>query len=193
MEYRTKLMNKYFNNEKVKSVNEVQEIMAKDTEKALLRAKSILCIENEKVSKPLIIVSPNFTKKVKIRYRIYETNNLVKVDIDYALLTTIFLSDKRLFYHQTALSYLDGSIESDSTGEISLLDIINIETVLLFDNEKKPITSNLILRLDLINGSKIEFTLRNHFSYESKNELELLTEDEHYIIEIIKNYVRNKK
>lgn len=195
MKKRIKVMKKYFN-KKSGLVNEkIKQFFQEIDNNNQLRANKLLGIEDENVSKPLIITTPNLSKASNLKYRIADLgNNKFDVQYNHAIINTIYFGETTIFYHQSAVNFLSGKIEEDFTGEVSLYDIVQVQTSLAFDskNEEQKVTE-LSLYLNLIDGDQIVFPLRRHFVIDGYDYPEILTEKENYVINTIKKAVRTLK
>lgn len=194
MKQRTKLMKKYFKKRSGQEDHSVQSLLAETMQEAQKRAKKLLCIEDVKVSKPLVISMPDLGKGRKLQYRITKLeNDQYIVHYNYAVFSTIYFSEDTLFYHNAIVNNLTGKVDADITGEISLYDIIHIETSLTYDTYNGTPSSLLTLTLNLVDGDHISFPIRKHILLDDYTYPELLTKEERYVIETIKKAVRSVK
>lgn len=195
MKNRIKLMKKYFKSKSVEEKELVTQYFEEDIQSVLDRAPILLGVLEEGVSKPLIIVTPNaFYEGGNIRFKVVRVSkDEHRIDFDQALVTSIYLTTESLYYHQASINHNNGLIDFDIAGELNLFDVTHIETILDYDNPVNPRISKLILRLNLVDGSDIEFYLRHHFLHEEYQLDSLITEDEAYIIDTIKTAIRNSK
>ncbi|VEU80896.1 hypothetical protein [Haploplasma axanthum] len=190
MENRIKIMKKYFRKLKGKENNKVEGLINETTTRALERAKKVLCIENHKVSKPLVISAPNLNHSSKLKFRVTEVNKEHRIDYNNAILTTIFFDENTLFYHKAEVNYITGHVDVDFAGVIKLNDIKHLQVKIDYDDPKEPKVSNLTLRLDLTGGNSIAFSLRDHFLFDGYNYPDVLTEKERLVIQTIQKAIR---
>lgn len=195
MKRRIKLIKKYFKSKSLVENNDVTNFLEEDIENVLSRAYTLIGIDEDEVSKPLVIITPSaFYDGGKVKYRIIKKDDdNFRVDYDQSLVTSIYLTNESLYYHQASVNHNNGFIDFDIAGGLNLFDVTHTETILDYDDPVKPKISQLILRLNLVNGSNIEFYLRDHYLHDDYLLETLLTEDEAYIINTIKAAIENSK
>lgn len=193
MKKRNKLMKKHFKKTDGRENKKIEQVIASDTEEALKRAQIISGLEDVEFSNPIVIVTPNTNTDRKVRFRTTKVSGEVRVDYDYALLTTLYFGDKTLFYHQSSIDYLSGVVDEDNAIEVGYKNIVKVKTFVGYDDPKKPLLKMVNLTLSLDNGETIEIPLRNQYLFSDGSSAELLTEKEAYIIRAIKNAIRSVK
>ena len=213
MKKRIKIMKKHFKKKDGRENEHINEIVAKDTENALLRAKEVLTFSDDKYSNPIVIVTPNTDTDRRVRFRItklkkhdeaivettqevvvkHKHHNEIRVDYDYAKLITIFLGEKTLFFHHSIIDYITGRVEEDVAHEIAYKDIIGVSTFVGYDDPRNPRLSLVVLNLSLLNSEVINIPLRNYYLFEQGELDTILTEKEEYIIKTIKKAIRTAK
>lgn len=195
MKNRIKLVKKYFKSRKSVENNEVTNYLEADIENVLNRAHTLIGIDVDEASKPFVIVTPSaFYDGGKVKYRIVKKeDDTFRVDYDQSLVTSIYLTNESLYYHQASVNHNNGFIDFDIAGELNLFDVTHTETILEYDNDLEPKISQLIFRLNLVDGSNIEFYLREHVIHKDYHLETLLTEQEEYIVNTIKTAIRNSK
>lgn len=193
MKNRNKLMMKHFKKTNGHENRHMEELILADNENAIARAKEFVGIDNEEYSEPIVIVTPYTTTNRKVKFRTTKIDKTVRIDYDYALVNTIFLGERTLFYHQSAIDYLTGRVEKDLAIEVAYNDIVKTEVFIGYDNPAKPRLRVVLLNLSLVNGTVIDIPLRNHYLFESNLQLDLMNETEKYIINTIKKAIRTVK
>lgn len=193
MKKRNKLMKKHFKTTNGKENHKMEQLIKEDNEQAIERAKLVVSLENEGYSEPIVIVTPNTSTKRKVRFRTTKVDHTIRVDYDYALVTTLFLGGRSLFYHQSSIDYLIGAVESDVAYEVGYTDIVKVETFIGYDNPNNPKLRVVMLTLGLANATTITIPLRNHYIFDKTEKNEILTEKEQYIIHTIKKAIRTVK
>lgn len=195
MKKRIKVMKKYFNKKSGQVNEQIEQFFEEIHSSNKLRSAVLLGIENENVSKPLVITTPNLSKESSLKYHVANLGeNKFDVQYNYAIINTIYFGETTMFYHQASVSFLSGKVEEDFTGEISLYDVVQVQTSLTYDTKNKDLkVTELSLILNLIDGDEIVFPLRRHYMSDGYNYPEILTEKENYVVNTIKNAVRSLK
>lgn len=194
MKKRIKLMKKYFKKKQGHESKHALEFIEADIDAALLRANALIGVDEEVLSEPLIISSPDsLSRDSKVKYRITINKDGNRIDYDQALITSIYLSNESLFYHETKVDHITGLVSYDIAGELNLFDILHIETIIEYEQLMNYKTYKVFLKLNLVDGNDLAFFLRQQFIYDGVEEEGILTEDESYIIKTIKQAVRLSK
>lgn len=194
MKNRIKLIKKYFRSKSANENETVTKYLEEDIDNVLSRAHTLIGIKKGDLSEPLVIITPNsFYEGGKVRYRIIKLDDEYRVDYDQSMVTSIYLTNESLYYHQASVNHNNGVIDFDIAGELNLFDVTHTETILDYDNVENPKVSQLIFRLNLVDGSNIEFYLRDHFLHDEYYLETLLTEEEEYVINTIKEAIRKSK
>lgn len=193
MKHRAKRVKKYFRKKSGKEDLKVSELIKEDIDKALLRAQLLLSLEDEVVSKPLIIKAAN-TDNPDIKFRVTKNTEPSKVEYTESILTTLYLGKTSLFFHEAIVNHINGYVLEDYASEVKYHDIVHVETYLDYDPRVNNIgVSSLYLILHLINGTSITLNLRSHYMYNRKEHSELITNDERQVITNIQKAIRAVK
>lgn len=194
MKNRAKVLKRYFRRSRGKQKDNVVEVIQQDIDKALERAKLLLSLENENVSKPLIIKAAN-TENENIRFKVVKLpDKTTRVDYNESLLTTIYLGTNSLFFHEAIVNHIHGYVLEDYASEVKYRDIVHVETFLDYEHRYNTVgLSSLYLLLHLINGTTIALNLRNHYMHNRKDYPELVTKEEKAIITNIQKAIRSVK
>lgn len=189
MKKRIKLVNKYFQKNKVKPNEEVNELLNEDIEKAVERAKAF--IGSKKVSKPIILRTPNLNHN-NLKFKLTKTDESEEFEVEYnnTLLTVIFLGENDLNYHQIEIDHVTGHLGDDIIGEVKYDEISNTELVITNTQENKNTTlSKVSFDMHLRSNGTLSFELRNHYAYDEDKYLNVLTEKEQYIVDTLKRAI----
>lgn len=193
MKKRVKLVRKHFRKKYGKENGKVSELIQADIDKALIRAQLLLSISDQVVSEPLIIKTAN-TENEQIKYRVTRGKKPEKVEYTESNLTTLYLGENSLFFHEAIVNHIYGYVLEDYASEVKYRDIVHVETYLEYDHRINNIgISSLYLLLHLINGTTITLNLRTHYMHNRKDYPELLTDDERNLISSIQKAIRAVK
>lgn len=188
MKKRLKVMKKHFKKKKGNAKPKALEFVKADLDKAVKRSKALL-ITNE-LSEPFVLRAPNFENE-NIKIRLYKDEENQIVDYNNTLLTVLYLGKKKLHYYQATVDHLNGNVEEEVTGEVKYSNIISTELELdnNYETNNSPVLSVLDLILTLKNNEELVINLRNHYAFNEENYPDVLTSDEKYIVETIKEAV----
>lgn len=194
MKNRIKLMKNYFKKDSGKENDKALEFIQADIEAALVRAKALSNVEDDNLSQPLIISTPDsFSTDKKVKYRVITGEEDNYVNYDKALITSVYLSNQVLYYHETTVDHITGLVSYDVAGELNLFDVLHMETIVEYDEVMGHKTFRVYLKLNLVDGNSMTLHLRQHFMQDGAAIKELLGKDEEYIIKTIKQAVRLSK
>lgn len=194
MKKRAKIVKKYFRRKNGRENEQVVQLIQQDLDKALVRAQLLLSLENERVSKPLIIKAAN-TDNENVKYRVVKLEDDKKrVDYSESILTTIYLGTNSLFFHEAIVNHIKGYVLEDYASEVKYRDIVHVETLLDYEHRYNHIgLSSLYLLLHLVNGTTINLNLRSHYMHNQKDYPELISDEERKVITSIQKAIRAVK
>ena len=73
----------------------MEQLIKEDNEQAIERAKLVVSLRKMKLFlNQLLLVTPNTSTKRKVRFRTTKVDHTIRVDYDYALVTTLFLGGR---------------------------------------------------------------------------------------------------
>lgn len=188
MKKRIKLMNKYFRNNKTKPNEEVLDFISEDINKAIERAKTFM--GNKRVSKPIVLNAPN-TNYNNLKFKLTKTKDEEEFKVKYnnTLLTIMFLGENALNYHQLIVNHENGEIGDDIIGEVKYDDISNTEIIINNSQEGKSTLSTVTFEMHLKSNGTLSFDLRNHYDFDNEKYLNILTEEEQYVVDTLKRAI----
>lgn len=195
MKNRIKMFEKYFNKKKTVEQKAILEYQKEDIANVLKRSHNFIGAKEGELKYPLVLIKPEpFGEKGKVKYKVVKLDDgTFRLDFDQSLVTSIYLTNDLMFYHEAIVNHNNGLIGFDYVGEINLFDVINTETFVTYDDFKNPRVQQLVLRLVLVNGISLEFILRELHINENFIETELMSEHEKKVINTIKNAIRQAK
>jgi len=192
---REKYTSKYFKKFSGRHADSFDEMIHNDYQNALERALKLLSIQKGDYEAPFIITVPDsFDNKKKVIYRLdKKEDGTYTLIYDQSLVTILFFGSDSLFHYQANIDHTNGRIGFDKTGEFNYFDVVNIETMLNYDQLDKPKYILLDLTIGLIDGTKIALHLRNHRIHETYELPDLLTKTESSVIDLLKSKVRESR
>lgn len=191
---RTKLMTKYFKKNRGKEVLEANAYILEDIENAINRAEDLID-EDGNYSEPLVILTPEVLyEEDKLSYRVTETEegNFI-IHHNQSLITSLFLTNQTMFYHKANINHINGKFDNELVGDLSLFDIVHIQTSLDMEETKDLNIFKVFLTLNLVDGDTVTFNLRKEIVDDVNDFDTSLNEDEKYIIKTIRKAVRQSK
>ncbi|MFA5481879.1 MAG: hypothetical protein WC278_00720 [Bacilli bacterium] len=195
---RSRWTKKFFKKRINKVSRQYAELINEDYKKVIKRAETLLRIEkiDYPFEAPIMITLPDsFSKDVKVRFTYGESEDKkMNLYYDQSLVTSLFFGEQSLFFHRCNVDHTTGNIGYDVAGELNYADIVYAQTTFRYDTQNKLHQYQLVVELSLLDGTIVPLYLRNHTIHDNYGGLDtVLTEQEEYILDTIKGYIRASK
>lgn len=134
---RQKFMHDYFS-KKMDGAEDFDHLIQKDYDNALIRAKSVLGLNDQEVNhySPIVVTLPEiFYPGSKLLIKMGKKNDHLRYN--QSRITVLLFGEKQLYYYTALIDHIQSAISDDYTVEIPYQALVSVETksVRLFDTK----------------------------------------------------------